>query len=97
MRLNRLVALTGIFLFFLTCKNKTPAEKYQNELVSVLEEEDHIEFGFNLKDYVVKRDTIRKGDSFGEIMERNKIGYPKIFQIADCTIEKYNGSLITNH
>ena len=42
-----------------------------------------LEFGFNLNDYVVKRDTIKKGDSFGEILERNKLGYPKIFHIAE--------------
>lgn len=41
------------------------------------------EFGYNLNNFVVVRDTIRKGDSFGEILERNRLGYPKIFQIAE--------------
>lgn len=44
---------------------------------------ERIEFGFNLDDFVVIRDTIKKGDSFGEILERNKVGYPKIFNIAE--------------
>lgn len=83
MQLKRLVALAGFLLLFLTCKNEVPVEEYKNDLASVVEEEEQIEFGFNLNDYVVKRDTIRKGDSFGEIMERNQIGYPKIFQIAE--------------
>ncbi|MEO1032568.1 MAG: hypothetical protein AAFX55_14245, partial [Bacteroidota bacterium] len=29
------------------------------------------------------RDTIKKGDTFGIILERHNIGYPKIFQIAE--------------
>jgi murein DD-endopeptidase MepM/ murein hydrolase activator NlpD len=41
------------------------------------------EFGFKLNDYIVKKDTIQKGDSFGLILERNKIGYPKIYHIAE--------------
>jgi len=48
-------------------------EKVENNLeVQVYEEPvfvepDVYEFGFNLNDYVVKRDTIRRGDSFGTI------------------------------
>ena len=49
--------------------------------MAVVEPEEVYEFGFNLNDFFVKRDTIRRGDSFGEILERNKIGYPKIFNI----------------
>jgi hypothetical protein len=44
---------------------------------------ENIEFGFNIDKYKVKRDTIEFGDSFGEIMEKNKIGYPKIYQITN--------------
>jgi len=52
--------------------------------------EDVYEFGFNLNDYVVKRDTIKAGDSFGVIMERNKIGYPQIFQIVEKAKDSFN-------
>ena len=54
------------------------------EPIPILEEpKEVLEFGFNVKDYIVKKDTIRKGDSFGEILERNHVGYPKIFNIAE--------------
>ena len=33
---------------------------------------ENIEFGFNLDNYRVDRDTIQFGDSFGEIMLRNR-------------------------
>lgn len=48
------------------------------------------EFGFVLSDYIVKRDTIKRGDSFGEILERNHIGYPRIFQIAEQAKDSFD-------
>ena len=38
--------------------------------------EPNIEFGFDLNNYNVSRDTIRSGDSFGEILIKKKISYP---------------------
>ncbi|UKM65801.2 peptidoglycan DD-metalloendopeptidase family protein [Flavobacteriaceae bacterium GSB9] len=66
------------------CKTeeKKPTNE-KNELAVVEEPKEVFEFGFKLNDYIVKRDTIRSGDSFGEILERNKVGYPKIFHIAE--------------
>ncbi|RCT54080.1 peptidoglycan DD-metalloendopeptidase family protein [Winogradskyella sp. KYW1333] len=83
MQFKRLVALAGIGLVLINCKNDDSAKEIEEDIAEVVEEKKILEFGFNLNDYVVKRDTIRKGDSFGEIMERNKIGYPKIFEIAE--------------
>jgi murein DD-endopeptidase MepM/ murein hydrolase activator NlpD len=40
-----------------------------------------VKYGFNLSDYNVVEDTIRKGDIFGELMTRNKVDYPKIYQL----------------
>ena len=48
------------------------------------------EFGFNLNDYVVKRDTIRSGDSFGAILQRNNLAYPKIYHIAESAKDSYD-------
>ncbi|MDG1571670.1 peptidoglycan DD-metalloendopeptidase family protein [Robiginitalea sp. M366] len=42
-----------------------------------------IEYGFNLDDFEVVTDTIRKGDSFGELMLQNKVDYPKIATVAE--------------
>ena len=43
--------------------------------------EPNIEFGFDLNNYNVSRDTIRSGDSFGEILIKKKISYPEIYKI----------------
>ncbi|HEX9601633.1 MAG TPA: peptidoglycan DD-metalloendopeptidase family protein [Mariniflexile sp.] len=63
------------------CKQKE--QPLEEEEVVIEKPADIYEFGFNLSDFVVKRDTVRKGDSFGVILERNKIGYPRIFSIAE--------------
>jgi len=41
-----------------------------------------VKFGFNLEDYTVKQDTVRYGDSFGELMIQHKVDYPKIARIS---------------
>jgi murein DD-endopeptidase MepM/ murein hydrolase activator NlpD len=76
----------------LSCKNKEETEVQNLEELQVYEEEplDIYEFGFNLNDYVVKRDTIKPGDSFGVIMERNKLGYPEIFKIVQGAKDSFN-------
>lgn len=77
------------FLSLSNCKNDNQ-ETPEVEEVAVIEPQDIYEFGFNLNDFIVKRDTIRKGDSFGVIMERNKIGYPQIFQIAEKAKDSFD-------
>lgn len=85
----------GILLLTVVCLWSCKSEKSEDlqietEELAVVEEQPRYEFGFNLNDYVVKRDTIRKGDTFGIIMERNKIGYPKIFQIVEKAKDTFN-------
>ena len=40
------------------------------------------EFGYTLNDYKVIKDTIKKGESFGIILDRHHVFYPKINAIA---------------
>ena len=39
-------------------------------------------YGFNFDDFTVQQDTVRNGDSFGELMLSNKVDYPKIAKIS---------------
>ncbi len=55
-----------------------------------VEPEPKKEFGFVLDDYIVKRDTIKSGDSFGEILKKNHIGYPRIFNIAEKAKDSFD-------
>jgi murein DD-endopeptidase MepM/ murein hydrolase activator NlpD len=77
-----------IILGLNSCKEEKP-QIVEEEIAEVIPE-DIFEFGFNLNDYYVKRDTVRAGDSFGEIMQRNNIGYPQIFQIAEKAKDSFD-------
>lgn len=76
-------------LGILSCKQEKEIQDFE-DLEAYIEPVDIYEFGFNLNDYIVKRDTIKPGDSFGVIMERNKIGYPEIFQIVQKAKDSFN-------
>ena len=90
---NKHLILIAFAITFIACK-EDKAESVIEEALAVVEKPaDVYEFGFNLSNYVVKKDTIRKGDSFGEILERNKIGYPKIFHIAEKAKDTFDITL----
>lgn len=82
---NKYLILAVLAIIIVACKKDKPEPTpvLQEEIAIVEKPKEVLEFGFNLSDYIVKRDTVRKGESFGEILERNKVGYPKIFHIAE--------------
>lgn len=84
--------ITIIMLFgALSCKDDVNSSDLPiTDEIAIVEEPDKYEFGFNLNDFVVVRDTIKRGDSFGEILERNKIGYPKIFNIVEKAKDSFD-------
>ena len=84
MQLKRLTVIVAMAISIYACKEDNSAEiEYNNALAEIVEEEKILEFGFDRKNYEFKRDTIKSGDTFGDILERNNIGYPDIFQIAE--------------
>ena len=78
-----------VILSFVSCK-EDPKQLEIKEEIAIAEPVDIYEFGFCLDDYIVKRDTIKRGDSFGEILERNSIGYPKIFHIVEKAKDSFD-------
>ncbi len=84
---------TYILLFLVAGFYSCQEEKEKPEIVKtepVVEIEPLKEFGFVLEDYIVKRDTIKNGDSFGEILQRHNIGYPRIFNIAEKAKDSFD-------
>ncbi|WP_179021644.1 M23 family metallopeptidase [Winogradskyella forsetii] len=91
MQLRNSLAIVIIAASLWTCKEDNSAEvAYEKEEAEIVEEEKILEFGFDINNYIVKRDTIQKGDSFGEILQRNNIGYPDIFKIAEVTKDTFD-------
>lgn len=78
----------GIFMALIllaSCKEdntKTLLEDNKGELAIVHEPIVVKRYGFNFDDFTVQHDTVRNGDSFGELMLNNKVEYPKIAKIS---------------
>ncbi|WP_411766406.1 peptidoglycan DD-metalloendopeptidase family protein [Winogradskyella sp. A3E31] len=89
--MKRLIAAAFVAVCLISCKKEDSKPKVEPE-IAVAEVKEIKEFGFNLNDYIVKRDTIKNGDSFGVILERNKLEYPEIFHIAEKTKDSFDNT-----
>ncbi len=75
-----ILALAVVF----SCKeDKEVKVDYEALKISPVEDPVITHFGFNLEDFTVQQDTIKYGDSFGELMLKNKVDYPKIAKITE--------------
>ncbi|MCK0161397.1 peptidoglycan DD-metalloendopeptidase family protein [Allomuricauda sp. F6463D] len=71
-----------ILAMLASCKQiKEPVDEVAK--VEVIEKLPELHYGFNLDEFNVVQDTVRNGDSFGELMLKNKVDYPKIFTISE--------------
>ena len=69
-----------IALLLFSCKEEKKV--VITEPVEIKEPEPVIAYGFNLDNFTVINDTIKEGESFGVIMDRHRVMYPKINEIA---------------
>lgn len=83
-----------IILFSLFSCNKT-AEKVEIKVTKPKAKK--VEFGFNYADFNVLHDTIKKGDSFGSIIQRQNIGDKKIFDVVEQIKDSFNVRTIRYH
>ncbi|RSC94855.1 peptidoglycan DD-metalloendopeptidase family protein [Tenacibaculum singaporense] len=75
------IILTFILLcLFFSCKKEKKV--VVEEPVKIEKPKPVIVYGFNLDNYKVINDTIKNGESFGVIMDRHHVMYPKINEIA---------------
>ena len=77
--IKKIFKLSILFLI-VSCGND---KKVEPEIIQPKKEKIIKEFGFILNNYEVKKDTIDRGDSFGLILEKNELYYPKIFNIVN--------------
>lgn len=77
----------GIFMLlivFAACKDDSSKTDIEAKTLASIEKPEVIErYGFNFDDFTVQQDTIKNGDSFGELMLDNKVDYPKIAKITE--------------
>ena len=73
--MNRFILFT-ILIFLFSC-----GEKNSQTNIEIKKEKVIKEYGYTLNNYNEKKDTIASGDSFGLILEKNNLFYPKIYDI----------------
>lgn len=78
--LKKIITLICGVLLIVSCEEKNSKEAKGDP--SVKPKAPYILFGYNFDDYLVVQDTIDKGESFGEILDRNHVQYPTINKIA---------------
>ncbi|UNY99328.1 M23 family metallopeptidase [Zhouia spongiae] len=87
--LRKLLLGTLVIISISACKKEK--ENVNEEKQVVIEKPKEVnEFGFNLNNFFVLRDTIKQGDSFGEILAKNKIDYSRVYQIAEKTKDSFD-------
>ncbi|SRX52412.1 peptidoglycan DD-metalloendopeptidase family protein [Aequorivita sp. CIP111184] len=76
---NLILAALTLILLSTACENKKDKIAETNKVVA-----DPIikQYGYTLNDFDVVRDTIRKGDTFGDILFANGVSQEKIMQVA---------------
>ena len=83
--MNKYWGIFIILVFLVSCKDETAdtTNEISVSALAVIEEPAIMErYGFNLNDFTVQQDTVRDGDSFGELMLEHKVEYPKIYKIS---------------
>ncbi|MFY9241591.1 MAG: peptidoglycan DD-metalloendopeptidase family protein [Polaribacter sp.] len=83
--MKKVIILLAFLLSFSSCKKeKLKPTSVQQEI------EPEIRYGYNIDDYKVIQDTIKSGESFGTILDRHHVFYPKINQIATSVKEIFD-------
>ncbi len=86
--LKRSFYLLLTIVVIIACKKQPEAQP----VVEKVEEKPKpvLEYGFNLREFAVVKDTVEFGDSFGEILLQHKIDYPKIYEITEKVKEVFD-------
>ncbi len=79
----------GIVLFFSACNHqpkKVVKAKKKPEKIKPVEKI----YSYPKKDFVIKQDTIKKNETFGEILSNNHLSYPNIYNIVSKIKDSFN-------
>jgi murein DD-endopeptidase MepM/ murein hydrolase activator NlpD len=83
--LKKIVIILALVLAFSSCK-----KEIKKTVVKIEEPIPEIRYGYKIDDYNVIQDTIKSGESFGAILDRHHVNYPKILEIATSIKETFD-------
>ncbi len=72
-----------VLILLTSCKEEISKKNDVAELKTIEQQVSVPQFGFNLDNFKVLKDTVRRGDSFGELMLQHKVDYPKIYKVSE--------------
>lgn len=75
------LAILSTVLLAVTCGGENLSLDNTESNAEIEPPKDSIFYGFNFNHFNVHRDTVRNGDSFGEILLNHRIGYPQIAEV----------------
>jgi len=84
---NSITKLILLIVFTLTMTHCSTTEKETPEHQEVKED---MKFGYNLNNFFVIQDTIRSGESFGEILSRYNVDFSQIYNIVSQTKDTFD-------
>lgn len=89
-QVKKTIAILAIHLSLTACKkdinpNVMPVSSFVDPI-----EIPRIEFGFNLNDFNVVQDTVRSGDSFGQLLFNNNLSYSEIANITKTVKDSFD-------
>jgi murein DD-endopeptidase MepM/ murein hydrolase activator NlpD len=79
-----------ILIVLIICVNYSCNKDPKPQQPKVVKEKIIKQFGYTLNDYHVVKDTVKSGDSFGTILEKNNLFYPQIFNIVQKAKQVYD-------
>ena len=80
-----------LLLLFSACKEESKSVNVaENVTKKKIVTAPQTEFGFNLDNFIVVRDTIKSGDSFGDILSSHGVDHAKIYEIVQEVKDTFN-------
>jgi len=84
----KLIFILNFGFIFLGCES--PKEIDNNDTSKEVKYKPNIRFGYDLNKFIVVDKKIKKGDTFGSILEDNLIDYPEVYKILMKTKNQVN-------
>ncbi len=86
--LKKILVLLLLLTFYFSCKKENKEIPKVKEVIKKVEPK--IYYGYNLDDFEVLNDTIRKNETFGIILDRHHVLYPKINKIVTTVKDTFD-------
>ncbi len=84
--MKKIISLLLLILSFSSCKKEEKIPITEKTIILAPE----YRYGYKIDDYTVIQDTIKSGESFGTILDRHHVFYPKINKIATSIKEFFD-------